>query len=111
MRVFKIGNSEVSIIEEALSHKEDLYRNLVRKESKENIRRDLEYEAAYIRNTKTLMKDQSLQELCEICLSYFWDRLISEGIDNPDIEWLSETMGITENELVKLFREAGFEEE
>ena len=34
-----------------------------------------------------------------------------EGIDNPDVEWLAEDMGIDEEELVELFHEAGFEEE
>lgn len=111
MKVFRIGNSEVSIIEESLSHKEDLYKKLLKEESSEGTRRDIEYELAHVRTTQTLMKDQSLQELCERCLSYFWDRLSEEGTDNPDVEWLSEDMGLNEMELKMLFREAGFEEE
>ena len=111
MKVFRIGNSEVSIIEEALSHKEDVYSQLLKEETKENIKRDLEYELAHVRTIGKLIKDQRLQELCERCLSYFWDRLSIEGIDNPDVEWLAEDMGIDEEELVELFHEAGFEEE
>lgn len=111
MKVFRIGNSEVSIIEEALSHKEDLYGKLLKEESKENIRRDLEYELAHVRTTRKLLQDQRLQELCERCLSYFWDRLSIEGIDNPDVEWLAEDMGLNVEEFIELFHEAGFEEE
>lgn len=111
MKVFRIGNSEVSIIEESLSHKEDLYKKLLKEESSEGTRRDIEYELAHVRTTQSLMKDQSLQELCERCLSYFWDRLSAEGIDNPDVEYLADEMGIGEDKLKELFREAGYEEE
>ena len=52
-----------------------------------------------------------MEELCERCLSYFWDRLSIEGIDNPDVEWLAEDMGLTVEEFIELFHEAGFEEE
>lgn len=110
MKVFRIGNSEVSIIEEALSHKEDVYSQLLKEETKEHIKRDLEYELAHVRTIRTLIRDQSLQELCERCLSYFWDRLSEEGLDNPDVEWLAEDMGLNERELKMLFNEAGFEE-
>lgn len=111
MKVFRIGNSEVSIIEEALSHKEDLYKKLLKEDLSEGPKRDIERELAHVLTIGTLMRDQRLQELCERCLSYFWDRLSAEGVCNPDVEWLSEEMVVTENELVELFREAGFEEE
>lgn len=111
MRVFRIGNSEVSIIKESLSHKEDLYNKLLKEESSEGIRKDIEYELAHVRTTQALMQDRSLQELCERCLSYFWDRFKEEGLDNPDVEWLADEMGINEEELKLLFMEAGYEEE
>lgn len=110
MKVFNIGNSEVSIIEEALSHKEDLYRSMLQGNMSMNARRDTEYELAHVRTIGKLIKDQRLQELCERCLSYFWDRLSAEGLDNPDVEYLADDMGIGEEELKELFREAGYEE-
>lgn len=114
MKVFNIGNRELSHIMEGLELVEQRRRNTCaslkclgfpRVELEAN-----EYELAHIRTTRTLMQDQSLQELCERCLSYFWDRLSEEGLDNPDVEWLTEDMGLNERELKMLFNEAGFEE-
>ena len=102
MKVLNIGTSEMEIIKEALDNK---------------IKEEMElgemsnYDFAHLRTTRKLLQDQRLQELCERCLSYFWDRLSMEGTDNPDVEWLAEDMGIDEEELVELFHEAGFEEE
>ena len=102
MKVLNIGTSEMEIIKEALD-------NRIKEEMELGEMSD--YDFAHLRTTRKLLQDQRLQELCERCLSYFWDRLSVEGIDNPDVEWLADDMGITEEELVELFKEAGFEEE
>ena len=102
MKVLNIGTLEMEIIKEALD-------NRIKEEMELGEMSD--YDFAHLRTTRKLLQDQRLQELCERCLSYFWDRLSMEGIDNPDVEWLADGMGITEEELVELFREAGFEEE
>ena len=110
MKVFRIGNSEVEIIEQALDTRMALYNDLMKKARNEQVRQCIEYDQAHIRTTKALLKDQCLQELCEKCLSFFWDRLSMEGTDNPDVEWLADEIGISEDELVALFREAGYNE-
>ena len=102
MKVLNIGTSEMEIIKEALDNK-------IKEEMELGEMSD--YDFAHLRTTRKLLQDQRLQELCERCLSYFWDRLSMEGTDNPDVEWLAEDMGIDEEELVELFHEAGFEEE
>ena len=102
MKVLNIGTSEMEIIKEALDSK-------IEEEMELGEMND--YDFAHLRTTRKLLRDQRLQELCERCLSYFWDRLSMEGIDNPDIEWLVEDMGLDEEELIELFHEAGFEEE
>ena len=102
MKVLNIGTSEMDIIEEALDSKI---------EEEMELGEMSDYDFAHLKTTRKLLQDQRLQELCERCLSYFWDRLSIEGVDNPDVEWLAEDMGITEEELVELFREAGFKEE
>ena len=102
MKVLNIGTSEMEIIKEALD-------NRIKEEMELGEMSD--YDFAHLRTTRKLLQDQRLQELCERCLSYFWDRLSIEGTDNPDVEWLAEDMGIDEEELVELFHEAGFEEE
>ena len=102
MKVLNIGTSEMEIIKEALD-------NRIKEEMELGEMSD--YDFAHLRTTRKLLQDQRLQELCERCLSYFWDRLSVEGIDNPDVEWLADDMGITEEELVELFKEAGFKED
>lgn len=102
MKVLNIGTSEMEIIKEALDSKIEEEMELGEMSN---------YAFAHLRVTRKLLQDQSLQELCERCLSYFWDRLSAEGADNPDVEWLAEDMGIDEEKLKMLFREAGFEEE
>ena len=101
MKVLNIGTAEMEIIKEALDKK-------IKEEMELGEMSD--YDFAHLRTTRKLLQDQRLQELCERCLSYFWDRLSVEGIDNPDVEWLADDMGITEEELVMLFKEAGYEE-
>ena len=111
MKVFRIGNSEVSIIEEALDYLGGTYNGMIQVEQDKKIKEEMEYKEAHIRTTIKLLQDQRLQELCERCLSYFWDRLSIEGIDNPDVEWLAEDMGLNVEEFIELFHEAGFKEE
>ena len=111
MKVLNIGTSEMEIIEEALDYLGGTYNQMIQEEKDKKLKEELEYREAHIRTTCKIIKDQRLQELCERCLSYFWDRLSIEGTDNPDVEWLAEDMGIDEEELVELFHEAGFEEE
>ena len=101
MKVLNIGTPEMEIIKEALDSKI---------EEEMELGEMSDYDFAHLKTTRKLLQDQRLQELCERCLSYFWDRLSIEGIDNPDVEWLAEDMGITEEELVELFKEAGYEE-
>ena len=111
MKVFRIGTSEVRLIEEALEVLEDINSNALKNEMDSKEKEIVNYNISHMRTTRKLLSDRSLQELCERCLSYFWDRLSTEGIDNPDVEWLAEDMGLTEEELIELFNEAGFEEE
>ncbi len=112
MKVLNIGTSEMDIIEEALDYLGGTYNQMIQGEEDKKLKEEFEYKESHIRTTCKIIKDQRLQELCERCLSYFWDRLSMEGIDNPDVEWLAEDMGLDGGEeLVELFKEAGFEEE
>ena len=111
MKVFRIGTSEVRLIEEALEVLEDINSNALKNEMDSKEKEIVNYNISHMRTTRKLLSDRSLQELCERCLSYFWDRLNAEGIDNPDVEWLAEDMGLTEEELIELFNEAEFKEE
>ena len=111
MKVLNIGTSEMDIIEEALDYLGGTYNKMIQGEEDKKLKEEFEYREVHIRTTRKLLQDQRLQELCERCFSYFWDRLSIEGIDNPDVEWLAEDMGLTVEEFIELFHEAGFEEE
>ena len=110
MKVLNIGTSEMEIIKESLDYLGGTYNGMIQVEQDKKLKEEFEYREAHIRTTCKIIKDQRLQELCEKCLSYFWDRLSEEGVCNPDVEWLSEEMVLTEQELMELFKEAGFEE-
>lgn len=98
MKVLNIGTSEMEIIKEALD-------NRIKEEMELGEMSD--YDFAHLRTTRKLLQDQRLQELCERCLSYFWDEYKMTG----DLGDFVDDMGIDEEELVELFKEAGFEEE
>ena len=102
MKVLNIGTSEMEIIKEALD-------NRIKEEMELGEMSD--YDFAHLRTTRKLLQDQRLQELCERCLSYFWDMYKEMGGFCDLLEELIDDMGITEEELVELFKEAGFEEE
>ena len=101
MKVLNIGTSEMEIIKEALDSK-------IEEEMELGEMND--YDFAHLRTTRKLLQDQILQELCERCLSYFWDMYKEMGGFCDLLEELIDDMGITEEELVMLFKEAGYEE-
>lgn len=101
MKVLNIGTSEMEIIKEALD-------NRIKEEMELGEMSD--YDFAHLRTTRKLLQDQRLQELCERCLSYFWDMYKEMGGFCDLLEELIDDMGITEEELVMLFKEAGYEE-
>lgn len=111
MKVLNIGTSEMDIIEEALDCLGGTYNQMIQVEQDKKIKEELEYREAHIRTTCKIIKDQRLQELCERCLSYFWDMYKEMGGFCDLLEELIDDMGIDEEELVELFHEAGFEEE
>ena len=98
MKVLNIGISDMDIIEEALD---------TRIKEEMELGEMSDYDFAHLRTTRKLLQDQRLQELCERCLSYFWDEYKMTG----DFGDLLNDMGLDEEELVELFKEAGFEEE
>ena len=101
MKVLNIGTSEMEIIKEALD-------NRIKEEMELGEMSD--YDFAHLRTTRKLLQDQRLQELCERCLSYFWDMYKEMGGFCDLLEELIDDMGIDEEELVELFKEAGYEE-
>ena len=111
MKVLNIGTSEMDIIEEALDYLGGTYNGMIQVEQDKKIKEEMEYREAHIRTTCKIIKDQRLQELCERCLSYFWDMYKEMGGFCDLLEELIDDMGLDEEELVELFHEAGFEEE
>lgn len=107
MKVLNIGTSEMDIIEEALDYLGGTYNQMIQGEEDKKLKEEFEYREAHIRTTRKLLQDQRLQELCERCLSYLWDEYRMTG----DFGDLIEDMGIDDEELIALFKEAGFEEE
>ena len=106
MKVLEIGASELELIDEALKEYQESMEEHLDMLEEEDIEL-AQYDIAHIKTTRTLLKRQRLQELCERCLSYFWDGYQRTGGFGD----LVEDMGIDEEELISLFNEVGFEEE
>ena len=106
MKVLEIGTSELELIDEALKeYQESMEEHLDMLEEEDVLA--AQYDIAHIKTTRTLLQRQRLQELCERCLSYFWDDYKMMGGFGDFLD----DMGLDEEELVELFHEAGFEEE
>lgn len=111
MKVFRIGTSEVRLIEEALEVLEDINSNALKNEMDSKEKEIVNYNISHMRTTRKLLSDHRLQELCERCLSYFWDMYKEMGCMCDELEQLADDMGLNEEELIELFHEAGFKEE
>lgn len=106
MRVLNIGTLEIGIIEEALEAYQEImeeHLDMLEEEDVLTTQQDIDL----IKTTRKLLQEQRLQELCERCLSYFWDEYQMTG----DFGDLVDDMEIDDEELVELFKEAGFGEE
>lgn len=106
MRALNIGTLEIGIIEEALEAYQEImeeHLDMLEEEDVLTTQQDIDL----IKTTRKLLQEQRLQELCERCLSYFWDEYQMTG----DFGDLVDDMGIDDEELVELFKEAGFGEE
>ena len=106
MKVLEIGTSELRLIDEVLKEYQELVEEHLDLLEEEDIPATQDY-IAHIKTTRTLLKRQRLQELCERCLSYFWDDYKMMGGFGDFLD----DMGLDDEELVELFKEAGFEEE
>ena len=106
MRVLNIGTLEIGIIDEALEAYQEImeeHLDMLEEEDVLTTQQDIDL----IKTTRKLLQEQRLQELCERCLSCFWDEYQMTG----DFGDLVDDMGIDDEELVELFKEAGFGEE
>ena len=110
MRVLNIGTLEMEIIEEALDYLGGTYSQMIQVEQDGKIKEEMVYKEAHIRTTCKIIKDQRLQELCERILGYVWSLYQEVDEFTDDILDIADDMGITEEELVELFKEAGYEE-
>ena len=106
MKVLEIGTSELVLIDEVLKEYQESVEEHLDMLDEEDIA-SAQDDIAHVKTIRTLLKRQKLQELCERCLSYFWDEYKMVGAFDDFIN----DMGLDEEELVELFKEAGFEEE
>ena len=110
MLVYELGTSEEAMLKEAMELQEESLRMFLKDDLEKEEREDAEYELAHVITTVTIMKRKGLQELCERCLSYFWDMYKDLGGFCDELEELKDDMGLTEEEMVQLFHAAGFED-
>lgn len=111
MKVFRIGTSELELIEEGLELLEQRKHNSYATTKCMGLSvEEVEHDIAHIKTTRKLLQDQRLQELCERILGYVWSMYQEVDAFTDDILDIADDMGIDEDEMEGLFREAGFGE-
>ena len=106
MVVYDLGVTEEALLKASLKAKEEELQKVLAQDHDKKTREEAEYDLAHVRAIGTIMQRKSLQELCERCLSYFWDEYQMTG----DFGDLLDDMEITQEELVRLFNAAGYED-
>ena len=106
MVVYDLGTSEEALLKACLKAKEVELQQVLEQDPDKRTREEAEYDLAHVRAMGTIMQRKSLQELCERCLSYFWEEYQMTG----DFGDLLDDMEITQDELVRLFNAAGYED-
>lgn len=62
--------------------------------------------------SEVIEKDAQVREVVEHCLSYFSERLFDGGAEQwAEIEMLVDDIGISEEELITVFQELGYDKE
>lgn len=72
-------------------------------------REELEKQAEYTKGLYEGSKGMELQELAERCMSHYWDMVEDNDYVPDEFEELAEDMGLSSDEVIELFRKAGFE--
>lgn len=109
MLVLSLDNRDRATLVDALDCYCDAFGNMLKDAEVGEEFDEIDKMVDYTKELYNKSKEMDLQELAERCMSYFWD-MVKDNEDVPDeFEELAEDMGLSSDEVIELFRKAGFE--
>ena len=112
MLVLSLDSRDRASLVDALNCYQESYRNMLK-----NAEVGEEFDAIdkmvdYSVSLRDKAKEMDLQELAERCMSFFWEHLQEEDLEDWGPGYaLADDMGLDKSELIELFHKAGFTEE
>lgn len=113
MLSFRLNYQDVLLLEDVLTDTIELTGDSL-KNLEDDEREEQEQFISRLEHTKEVLSDKRMlgyTELAEKAMGFFWERFKNEGVANPDVEYLLDTLGTDEEDLRWLFNQWGFTEE
>lgn len=111
MVVLNLNQQDMATVLDALDCYSDSFAHMRDSAGDDEDREEMAKMTEYSSELRQKAKEMDLQELAERCMSYFWDMVKDDDGDYVSVEFLmlADDMGLEVDELVELFRKAGFE--
>lgn len=109
MIVLNLNRQDMATVIDALDCYQESYRNMLKNAEVGEEFDEIDKMVDYSVSLRDKAKEMDLQELAERCMSYFWDMVEDNDCVPDEFEDLAEDMGIETDELIELFRKAGFD--
>lgn len=108
MVVLNLNQKDMATVIDALDCYSDSFAHMRDSADNDEEREEMAKMTEYSGELYQKAKDMSLQELAERCMGYFWDMVEDNDCVPGEFEDLAEDMGVETDELIALFRKAGF---
>lgn len=109
MVVLNLNLNDMATVVDALDCYCDSFAHMRDSAGNDEDREEMDKMTEYSHELYQKVQDMSLQELAERCMSYFWDMIEDNDCVPGEFEELADDMGLSSDEVIELFRKAGFE--
>lgn len=109
MVVLNLNQRDMATVVDALDCYCDSFAHMRDNAGDDEDREEMAKMTEYSHELYQKVQDMSLQELAERCMSHYWDMVEDNDYVSDEFEELAEDMGLSSDEVIELFRKAGFE--
>jgi hypothetical protein len=109
MVVLNLNQKDMATVVDALDCYCDSFAHMRDNAGNDEDREEMAKMTEYSSELRQKARAMDLQELVERCMSYFWDMVEDNDCVPDEFEDLAEDMGLSSDEVIELFRKAGFE--
>lgn len=109
MLVLSLDNRDRASLVDALDCYQESYHCMLKNAEVGEEFDEIDKMVDYAVSLRDKAKEMDLQELAERCMSYFWDMCKETDGFCDELEVLAEDMGLSSDEVIALFRKAGFD--